>query len=406
MSEQTFIDRIGVEIECMIVDAELLGVRPLCDRLLRAENGQWQSEAVWGGITWSNELVNHLVELKITDPAPGTAGLAGQFQESVREINRRLAQFNAALMPGAMHPWMDPRRDTEIWRHEAAEVFAEFDRIFDCRTHGWANIQSVHINLPFGDDRQFAALAAATRFILPILPGLAASSPVFGADLSGALDSRLDFYRHLTGRIPFLTGRVIPEAIYSQAQYEEAILGRIFRELQPFSPDRLLAAEWTNARGCIPRFSRGTIEIRVLDCQECPAADLAVVAAVVAGVKNLLAKDSSAQQRIGDCRSERLERIFLAAIIDADRAVIDDEDYLSIFDYPGRRAEVRDLWRHLLEMTDLLDAGHEHAPALANILDRGVLARRIRDALQPASGESLKLVYRKLCSCLAEGRLF
>ena len=55
-----------------------------------------------------------------------------------------------------MHPWMDPRA-ASLWPHEYGEVYAAYDRIFDCRRHGWANLQSVHLNLPFADEREFGA---------------------------------------------------------------------------------------------------------------------------------------------------------------------------------------------------------------------------------------------------------
>ena len=49
-------------------------------------------------------------------------------------------------------------------------VYEAFDRIFDCRGHGWANLQSVHLNLPFGDDDEFGRLHAAIRSSFPCCP--------------------------------------------------------------------------------------------------------------------------------------------------------------------------------------------------------------------------------------------
>ena len=80
-------------------------------------------------------------------------------------------------MPTGMHPWMDPAREFELWPHGDREIYAAFDRIFDCRGHGWANLQSMHLNLPFADDDEFGRLHAAIRALLPLLPALAASSP-------------------------------------------------------------------------------------------------------------------------------------------------------------------------------------------------------------------------------------
>ena len=65
-----------------------------------------------------------------------------------------------------------------LWPHENREVYDAFDRIFSCKGHGWANLQSMHINLPFADDAEFGRLHAAIRFLMPLMPGLTASSPV------------------------------------------------------------------------------------------------------------------------------------------------------------------------------------------------------------------------------------
>ena len=59
-------------------------------------------------------------------------------------------------MPGGMHPWMDPARETRLWPHDNAHVYRQYDEIFDCSRHGWSNLQSTHINLPFANDMEFA----------------------------------------------------------------------------------------------------------------------------------------------------------------------------------------------------------------------------------------------------------
>ncbi len=81
------------------------------------------------------------------------------------------------------------------WPHEYSPVYEAYDRIFDCRGHGWANPQSVHLNLPLTGDDEFGRLRAAIRLLLPIMPALAASSPVIDGRLTGLMDSRLEVYR-------------------------------------------------------------------------------------------------------------------------------------------------------------------------------------------------------------------
>ncbi len=403
-------DGVGVELEYMIVDRASLGVRPIADTLLQAAGDAGDGEVDFGPISWSNELARHVVELKTTDPVPVAAlrRQAALFQEHVGRIDARLADQHARLLPGGMHPSMDPAREFRVWPHHNAEIYAAFDRIFGCAGHGWANLQSQHVNLPFGDDEEFGRLHAALRLLLPILPALAASSPMADGRLSGLMDTRLEVYRHNAARVPSVTGRVVPEGVFTTAEYHERILERIYADMAPLDPEGVLRHEWVNARGCIARFDRMAIEIRVLDVQECPRADIAVAAAVV-GVARALAGErwstGAAQRR---WRTDALEAILLDVIREGDAAVIRNADYLADLGSPGTApCRVGDLWRHLIETT----AGDDEEPPLQEVYDRlaaeGCLARRLASALGPAPDPArVHAVYRHLADCLAEDRLF
>jgi gamma-glutamyl:cysteine ligase YbdK (ATP-grasp superfamily) len=400
----------GVELEYMVVDAETLDVRPVVDELFRGVAGEITSDVEHSDISWSNELVAHVVELKTSKPAAGFTRLVGPFQEHVGRINAALAPLSARLMPSAMHPWMDPAREMKLWPHDNGPVYESFHRIFDCRGHGWANLQSVHLNLPFAGDEEFGRLHAAIRLILPILPALAASSPIVEARTTGLLDSRLDVYRTNCRRVPSVTGRVIPEPVCDRASYEREVLQPMYGEIAPLDPEGILQHEWLNARGAIARFDRGTIEIRLLDVQECPAADIAICAAVTAALKAIVAERWSDLHRQKQIATEALEKIFLAAIRDADQTVIDDRDYLAHFDIRERRSLTAvELWRHIVEMTGAIssEVPSDARSALEVILHHGPLARRI---LRATNGDhsrcSLANLYRQLCECLDSGKSF
>ena len=60
----------GVELEYMIVDSRTLDIAPVADRVLSAVAGEIASEVPLGRISWSNELVLHVLELKTPDPEP------------------------------------------------------------------------------------------------------------------------------------------------------------------------------------------------------------------------------------------------------------------------------------------------------------------------------------------------
>jgi gamma-glutamyl:cysteine ligase YbdK (ATP-grasp superfamily) len=396
----------GVEIEYMLVDARTLDVLPVADAVLRAASGEVVDELEAGELCWSNELVLHLVELKTNGPARSLRGLAEVFTDHVHRINERLRPLGGVLMPSAMHPWMDPRRETRLWPYDNSPIYAAYDRIFGCRGHGWANLQSVHLNLPFAGDAQFGRLHAAVRLVLPLLPALAASSPVMEGRATGLLDNRLEVYRHNQRRVPSVTGRVIPEPAYTRAAYEERILRPIYRDIAPLDPEAVLRFEWLNSRGAIARFERDTIEIRVLDVQESPVADLAILTLVVAVLQALTAGTWSSLAEQQRWSLGRLERILLDTVRDGEAAVIADPAYLATFGCPGTRAAAGELWRSLAERL-LPREEREVWAALAVILDEGPLARRLLRALgeAPSSGR-LREVYGELCRCLAEGRLF
>ncbi|WP_141104242.1 carboxylate-amine ligase, partial [Noviherbaspirillum denitrificans] len=331
----------GIELEYMIVDRGNLSVLPLADRLLPGEN-----DIERGRMGWSNELVLHLVEIKNIFPTPSLSMLPDAFQAEVREIDRRLQAMGARLMPGGMHPWMDPRTDSRLWPHGNEEIYRTYGNLFDTRTHGWANLQSMHVNLPFGDDAEFARLHAAVRLALPILPALAASSPIADGNTTGWMDYRMHVYSGNADRFPSIAGMIVPETVASQDDYEERILAPMYRDIAPHDPEEALQEEWLNSRGAIARFERNAIEIRVLDTQECPRADLAIAAAVVDLVHRLYDMDNLAAQQ--EISTAALAAILQDCIRDADAACINDAAYLELLGFPARRCTAGELWHHFV----------------------------------------------------------
>lgn len=399
----------GVELEYMIVDARSLDVSPLTDRVMHAIAGEYVSDVEHDDIAWSNELALHVIELKTNGPASELESLPAKFQQNITHIQSLLDPLGAKLLPSAMHPWMDPQKEMRLWPHEYSPVYEAFDRIFDCRGHGWANLQSVHLNLPFADDAEFGRLHAAVRLILPLLPALAASSPIVDGRTTGKMDSRLNAYRYNARRIPSVTGLVIPEPAYTQQDYDREIFQRMYADIAPFDPDGTLQHEFLNARGAIARFDRNTIEIRVLDVQECPQADLAICAAVIAVLRLLIDETwtpLSSQQRFD---TQRLSNILTATIDAADQAVIANEEYLQQLGWKRSSATARELWRHLIDAAGLLsnNAFDGWKQPLRTILEHGPLARRILARLNGnESRDALTSVYRELADCLLQGKVF
>ncbi len=395
----------GIEIEYMLVSIDDLAILPVSDRVLEALAGEVRNDVEVDTASWSNELVLHVMELKNTDPVGEIPLLADVFSGHVRTMNRLLEPLGAMLMPGAMHPFMRPREETRLWPHEGREIYETFHRIFDCRRHGWANLQSAQLNVSFGCDEEFGHLHAATRVLLPLLPALAASSPVAESELTSLASTRLEVYLTNGTKLPSATGQVIPEPVFRQKDYEETIYQEMYRELAPHDPEGTLRHPWLNARGAIPKFDAGALEIRILDSQECPAADVAIATATTAVLKALVAEALSEHARQRACQTSRLVEILRATIQDAERAVIRDRDYLRLFGYPDRSGTANEIWLYLVEA--LAGAEGLDSPHLRVILEEGPLSRRIVKALgkNPAS-DDIAVVYRALCESLEAGESF
>jgi gamma-glutamyl:cysteine ligase YbdK (ATP-grasp superfamily) len=400
-------DAYGIEVEYMLVDAETLDVAPYADALLEAAAGELCDEWLNGAVAWNNELALHVIELKCNGPRPSLAGLGYDFAANVKLANDKLSREGLRLMPTAMHPWMDPGR-VELWPHGTRLIYDTFDRIFSCKGHGWANVQAMQINLPFAGDEEFARLHAAIRFLLPILPGLAASSAVVDGERNGVLDNRLVATRGNCAKIPSITGEVVPDPVGSIGEYHETVLERIYADLAPHDPEGVLCHEWVNARGAIARFDRNAIEIRVLDVQETPLMDVAYATLIVAVLKVLCEEQWLDRARMDAWPTSELGKLLKQSERQAETTGIGDRRYLAAFGLSASSAELKGLWQHLFEAVSArggLDPATERL--LEHYLRYGSLATRIGKAvgLLPSRAK-LKRVYEELCEALASGTPF
>jgi gamma-glutamyl:cysteine ligase YbdK (ATP-grasp superfamily) len=393
----------GIEIEYMIVDRETLSVLPVADKVLAAAAGKAGAADVdMGELVWSNELVAHVLELKCNGPAPTLSGLAAIFAAHVGKVNAILAGLGGRLMPTGAHPLMDPASEATLWPHEHGEIYRTFDRIFDCKGHGWSNLQSMHINLPFRGDDEFGRLHAAIRVLLPIMPALAASSPILDGQFTGFLDARMEQYAKNAARVPSVMGAVIPEAVFTEQAYRDHILAPMYRDIAHLDPDGVLQDEFLNARGAIARFDRSTIEIRVLDTQECPGADLALAGVVVAALKGLVEERWSTYEEQKAWDTRQLADILARTTQNAGRTPVSQE-YARLFGvYAPSNIPARVIWRRLaLSSLPDLDFDPDWEEALAVLVDQSSLARRILAAVDgDYRPRTIREVYRQLCDCL------
>ncbi len=398
----------GVELEYMIVDRKTLSIRPIADELLKAELGEVGSDFENGMVTWSNELVMHVIELKSTHPESNFSALENAFADNVKRINSILERWDAMLLPTAAHPWMDPMTETRLWPHDNNEVYEIYNKIFDCRGHGWSNLQSTHLNLPFYDDEEFAKLHAAIRLILPLLPALCASSPILNGKITGMQDTRMSYYKSNQSKIPSITGKVVPEAVFSKRQYLNTIYEKIKTDISPFDPHNILNPIWVNSRGAIPRFDRGSIEIRIMDIQECPPADLAIQTLVIETLKALVSETFSSLEEQMRARTEILAGILDDTAQQGQQAEILSSEYPSVF---GLQAPCTagELWQHILaRLLRIGNVGLEKSKQeLSIILNEGTLSDRIlKHIAADSSQDALRNTYQHLADCLAQNKMF
>jgi gamma-glutamyl:cysteine ligase YbdK (ATP-grasp superfamily) len=199
-----------------------------------------------------------------------------------------------------------------------------------------------------------------------------------------------------------MTGGVVPEPVFTPADYQRVILGRLYAELAPLDPDRVLRHEWANARGCIARFDRGSIEIRVMDVQECPAADLAIVALIVEVVRALVDETWIPYREQKRIATEPLYRLLVDTTRWAENARVDDAALLAVYGCDDGVDNAGGVWRRLLER--VLPSHPEHSDRLRRLIDNGSLATRILRLVGPRpTHEALERVYRELADCLARG---
>jgi glutamate---cysteine ligase / carboxylate-amine ligase len=391
----------GIELEYAIVDRDTLDVAPLASTLLEAMPVRKEIGSVCVG--WSNEIVSHVAELKNVEPVADLAWLPRVFADEVRAANAVLASVDARLLPGGMHPWMDPAREAVLWTHSDAGIYRAYDRIFDCRRHGWANVQSMHINLPFADDAQFERLHAAVRLVLPLVPALAASSPIVDGRITPERDHRLAVYATHMARVPQIVGAIIPEHCASRAAYERDVLTPMYEAIAPHDPDALLRREWLNSHGAIARFDRNAIEIRLADTQESVHADIAVARAICAVVKRLYDERRAGSQ--AEMPTSALAGLLSRAIRDGENATADESFLRAIGVHGVQACTLRDAWRRVLDRVD--QPSGDWAGPIELILERGTLATRILEAAGASPGQQrLREVYAELARCLESGRSF
>jgi len=279
---------LGPEHEFSIIDEKLTPL-PIVDKVIRDVHGRLVNCASLGACSFGKELQAHVAEFKANRPFVSPVVFEETMQNAVESILGVLeSRYHARLLGSGMHPFLR-LSDAKVWSHRDRGIYAAMSRIFNLTQHGWLNIQSFQLNLPYRNESEAVRLYSALTNILPYLPAIAASSPIYESRKGAYVDNRLHFYLTNQLEVPSITGSLIPEYVNSFEEYEKTTVHQYSEELAKLNAPRcLLNKEWLNSRGAIIRQDRKAIEIRVLDEQESVKSDVALSCYIRAALRGIL----------------------------------------------------------------------------------------------------------------------
>jgi gamma-glutamyl:cysteine ligase YbdK (ATP-grasp superfamily) len=283
---------LGPEHEFSIVD-ESLKPLPIVDRVIKELRGRIVNNISFSGFTFGKELQSHVAEIKANNPFESPCIFEEAMYGAVLKIDEMLERkFSANFLGLGMHPFLE-LDEAKIWQHRDRSIYEAMGRIFNLRQHGWLNIQSFQLNLPYSTEADAIKLHNTLSNILPYLPAISAASPIYESKMGTYVDNRLQFYMVNQREVPSVTGDVIPEYIASFDEYNKITVEKYSSDLKHLHADPcIIGKEWLNSRGAIFRFDRKAIEIRIMDEQECIKSDVALSCFVRALLRGLLEEDS------------------------------------------------------------------------------------------------------------------
>jgi gamma-glutamyl:cysteine ligase YbdK (ATP-grasp superfamily) len=322
------------------------------------------------------------------------------FEKTMQDAVLTLADFleskyKAHLLGTGMHPLMK-LEETGVWSHRHRQIYQAYSRVFSLKRHGWLNIQSFQLNVPYSDEKTAVLMHNLLADICAYLPAVSASSPIYEGKIGNLVDNRLHFYVQNQKEVPSMVGDVVPEYISSFKQYKKEIVGRYSLDLENAGADKcILRKDWVNSRGAIFRFDRKALEIRVMDEQECVKSDVALSCFIRALIRGMLKKDYALPSH------EILVKDFHAVIADGLTA--------EVLHKKGKIA--RQVCEHYYEIAWKNATGEEkkYLPVIKRRIACGNLSDTIREKVQRKSQktdakEAIVSVYSSLIKSLIENQ--
>ena len=281
---------LGPEHEYSLVNRDLKPL-PISDKIIKDYCGKIINFIELPFFTFGKEMQLHVMEIKANQPFKSPFEFEETMQNAVSTLSQIVQKYGAMLLGTGMHPLLK-LAGTGIWPHYHRKIYQQYGKIFDLNQHGWLNIQSFHLNLPFQKDPDAIQTHNQLTNLCAYLPAISASSPIYEGKNGSDIDNRLQFYKVNQKEIPSISGDVIPEYVFSLGQYKRDVIERYSQDLANAGADKtLLHREWVNSRGVIFRFDRCALEVRVIDEQECIKSDVALSCFVRAALRGLNASN-------------------------------------------------------------------------------------------------------------------
>jgi len=280
---------LGPEHEFSLVNEELQAL-PIVDKVIKDFCGRVVNFVELPRFTFGKELQLHVMEIKANAPFKSPEVFEETMQSAVVTLLNFLGKkYHVHLLGTGMHPLLR-LEETSVWPHRHRKIYREYSKVFNLKQHGWLNIQSFHLNLPYSTEAKGILLHNMLAGLCAYLPAISASSPIYEGAVGPNVDNRLYFYNVNQREVPSITGDVVPEYVSSFDQYRREVIGQYSRDLAKAGAGKtILFKEWVNSRGVIFRFDRSALEVRVMDEQECVKSDVALSCFIRAALRGLIA---------------------------------------------------------------------------------------------------------------------
>lgn len=405
---QDLLSAFQLELNLALLGKNSLNALSQVDEVLTLRSGERIRRVQIGEAEWNLGGPRHRLGIRSRNGFDSLGHADKVLTSELVQASELAAKVDGRLSGQGMHPWMSAE-EAEYWPHGDVSRELALESIFGEHRHGFANQQALGLGLPFGSDDEFERLWAGLRFVLPLLPAFAASSPFANGACGPARNCRLAARRDYFDTDFDFSCSIVPKH-YSCREAVRAELGAPLDEaLRTRSLLGHLQAGDVCGDGLLADFHSGLVHIAVLDMQESLQANLGVVALVAALTRTMVWEVDTPLSQQRAWPSARLGDILENSLCEAEEGVIRDTDYLQAFRFPQRGAcRTSELLQFLVEekLAEDNDLQQQIIP-IQTIVHKGSLATRMLRALpEDWDEEALYELYRELVRCQADNEIF